>query len=146
MSSNNYFYVRLKSHDPKRGYGMVRYHFLGNLFQGGQRPVWYKVDTELAKRCSEDRQENGNPTFDVVSEAEKLDIDAEEERRRLVSMGLLSATASSPRALQALDIRTSAPMPINAAGRFDAIPKDGNTLDANHPGVTTSRELGIGAK
>lgn len=144
MSSNNYFYARLKALDPKRGYAMVRYHFAGNLFQGGLRPTWYKVDEMLAKLCAEHRQDNGLAAFDVVTETEKLDIDAEEERRRLVSMGLLSATASSPRAAQALDIRT---VPNDKApGRFDAIPTDRSDGISGVAGVTTSRELGIGAK
>ena len=141
MSSNNYFYARLKTYDPKRGFGMIRYHFAGNLFQGGARPTWYKVDSALANLCINDTQENGQPTFDVVEESQKLEIDAEEERRRLVSLGLLSATVSAPRGTQVQDIRTP---PSRALGRFDAIP--GDAPPASAAGVVTTRELGIGAK
>jgi hypothetical protein len=140
MSSNNYFYARLKTRDPKRGFGMSRYHFAGNLFQGGPQPTWYRVDTTLAELCSKDTQDNGQFTFDVVDEAQKLEIDAEEERRRLVSLGLLSATVAAPRGTQVQDIRS---VSLRAPGRFDAIP--GGTSEST-AGVVTTREFGLGAK
>lgn len=139
MSTNNYFYVRLKAQNPKQGYSLVRYHFFGHLFQGGPRPIWYKVSPDLAELCRNDYQESGKPAFDVVTEHEKLSIDQEEEQRRLVSLGLLSATIPAPRGAQTQDIREA---PTKAPARFEAIPE----APAAHPGVTTSRELGIGAK
>lgn len=140
MSTNNYFYVRLKAQNPKQGYGLVRYHFCGHLFIGGARPTWYKVNEELADLCRNDYQESGKPAFDVVTESEKLTIDQEEEQRRLVSLGLLSATMPAPRAAATQDIRQA---PTKAPGRFDAIPADPSEPV---PGVMTSREIGIGAK
>lgn len=141
MSTNNYFYVRLKAQSPKQGYNLVRYHFAGHLFQGGARPTWYKVNEQLANLCRNEYQESGRPAFDVVTEDEKNSIDREEEQRRLVSLGLLSATIPTPRAAPTLDIREA---PTKAPGRFDAIPEDADSTRV--PGVTTAREFGLGAK
>jgi hypothetical protein len=118
-------YVRLKIEDRKRGFNVSRYHFAGHLFVGGDRPVWYRVKSDLAQLCKEDTQENGIPTFDVVTAEEKVAIDSVEENRRLVQLGLLSATVATPRGAQAIDLSTTELAATRGSARLAAVPVAG---------------------
>ncbi len=127
MADVNLF-VRLKISDPKRGFNVSRYHFAGHLFVGGDRPVWYRVKPDLARLCKEDTQENGIATFDVVSAEEKVEIDSIEENRRLVQLGLLSATMQAPRGAQAIDLSNAELAATRGSGRAEAVPTGGGDL------------------
>ena len=146
---NQFFYVRLKAHAPKKGFGLLRYHFAGNLFQGGDRPVWYKVNEELATLCKANCQESGMASFDVVTPEDKLEIDKVEENRRLVALGLMSATIATPRGPQMIDLsHREEPKSSTAkgSGRSDALP---DAPAVKTPGTVTTADLptfGIGAK
>ncbi len=130
-------YVRLKIADPKRGFNISRYHFAGHLFVGGERPVWYRVKPDLAQLCKEDVQENGVSTFDVVTAEEKAAIDGIEENRRLVQLGLLSATVATPRGAQAIDLSNAELAATRGSARSMAVPTAGagdlNTNDLKRP-------------
>lgn len=102
------YYARLKPHNHKQGYILYRYHFQGHLFNGGERPTWYRVDDGLAQVLQNDVQETGRQSFDVVSAEEKVAIDKIEEERRMVQMGMMSATLpllSRPNPVDLLSIR-----------------------------------------
>lgn len=125
MADEN-FYVRVKISDDRRGFKVSRYHFAGHLFVGGDRPVWYRVHKDLANLCRQDIQENGVPTFDVVSGEEKVAIDTEEEKRRLVMIGLVSATTVAPRGTQAIDLRAPELAAVKGSARLGAVPEAGS--------------------
>lgn len=148
MAAN--LYVRVKPYNPRQGYILNRYHFLGNLFVGGARPTWYRVTQEYADFCREDRQETGLPAFDIVTEAEKLEIDAKEEQLRLVELGLLSATINAPHARQPIDIREVKPAEAKpalsrGASRTDAVPLQ-TSKEISGPGDLNTDDLRMGAK
>lgn len=144
-------YARVKPLNPRQGYVLNRYHFLGNLFVGGQRPNWYRVTKEYADFCRLDKQETGVDSFDIVTEAEKMAIDAKEEQLRLVELGLLSATMPAPQARQAIDIRSAADKAVPARGnaRTEAVPATtSKSLDGGGApsGDLTTKDFHIGAK
>src|SRR3972149_4543544 len=97
-------YVRLKPYNPRQGLVVKRYLYKGANYvydQNAQLSVWYRVTPQLANELRELRQVEGDglsaQLFDVYKETEKRQIEEEEERRRLVQMGLISATAVQPR-------------------------------------------------
>jgi hypothetical protein len=144
-------YARVKPLNPRQGYVLNRYHFLGNLFVGGQRPNWYKITEEYAGYCRADRQETGVDSFDVVTEAEKVAIDAKEEQLHLVELGLLSATVAGPAARQAMEIKmpTDKAAPARGNARTEAVPVTASkSLDGGElsHGDLTTKDFGIGAK
>lgn len=129
------FYARLKPHNHKQGYILYRYHFMGNLFQGGDRPTWYRVDDRLAKVLQDDVQETGRPSFDVVSVEEKLVIDKIEEERRLVAMGMMSATMPVVAGQKPVDL-----LSVPQAGRTSAIPQS-RRMETSEGGDLASSEF-----
>lgn len=110
-------FARLKPYNPKQGYILNRYHFQGNLFVGGERPTWYRVDDELGRRLKTDEQETGRAAFDVMTGEEKSVIDKVEEERRMVAMGMMAATFSVPSRLAPVDL-----VKPTASAREEAIP------------------------
>ena len=74
-------FVRLKPHDPRRGYVLRRYTFSGIKFQ--ENHGWYRVPRDVAQRLREVRQQPldrfSPPAFDVCTEAEAKAIDDTEQ-------------------------------------------------------------------
>ncbi len=136
-------YARVKPLNPRQGYVLNRYHYLGNLFVGGPRPTWYKVSPEYAAYCRQDVQETGVPSFDVVTEAEKQEIDAKEEQLRLVELGFMSATVAAPPSRQAIDIQDARVPAARGAARAEAVPL---TVEKPSGGDLTTGDLALGAK
>jgi len=91
--------VRLKPHDPRRGYVLRRYTYRGIKFHDERG--WYRVDKAVAEYLRGIRQvphdEHSPPAFDVCSEAEAREID---EKDRVGSV---------PRSLAKDDIKISVP-------------------------------------
>ena len=142
-------YARLKPLAPKQGLTYVNYHFVGNLFRGGDRPTWYKVDSDMAARLKVEHQESGALAFDVVDAAEKAVIDKKEEERRMIALGLMAATLQGPAASAAVDLtRTSKTAPGASSAREEAIPAKASAKDTLEPpalpeglGDLTSKDL-----
>jgi len=111
------YYARLKPFNPRQGYTLNRYHFMENLFIGGERPTWYRVDDALAAVLKLDTQESGRFSFDVLTPDEKHAVDKIEEERRMVALGMMSATFTPPAKAGPVDL--VAPR----ASRAEAIPE-----------------------
>lgn len=80
--------VRLKTHDPRRGYVMRRYTYRGIKFQEDRG--WYRVEKDVAEYLRTVRQvatdEHSPAAFDVCTEAEAKAMDKKEqdaEKKRL---------------------------------------------------------------
>jgi hypothetical protein len=144
-------FARLKPLDPRRGQSLQRLHVGKVLYLGGDRPAWYKVGKALAAELSKRTQANGAPAFDIVTAADRKRIDEEEERRRLVALGLVSATVAAPATREAVDLtRTEKSSPgareaaIPASAREDEIPLEpparaGDLTTADLPENTSRR-------
>lgn len=78
-------YVRLKPHNPKRGYKLKRYTVFGIRFQGDRG--WYMVDPAVADFLKTVHQNNNDPdsppAFDVCTKQEALKIAEKEQMERL---------------------------------------------------------------
>jgi hypothetical protein len=132
MTVAPHYWVRVAPYDPRRGYVIRKYGVGGTLYQGGERPTWYKVPVELAEQLRDIPQSPGDPrspyVFEVYSEEDRHRVDAIEEERVLVQMGIMSATAPRP-ALQsapAMDLTQGDPkgVPVGMPqGRGAAVPQ-----------------------
>ena len=87
-------YARVRPYSPRAGFPVLRYFYEGHLYTGGEYPRWYKVPADQGRRMLDPRQEANNPdskpVFQVVTEAERLTIDNEEENLRLAMLGIHS--------------------------------------------------------
>ena len=74
--------VRLKPHDPRRGYVMRRYTYRGIKFHVERG--WYRVTKDVADYLKDIRQvagqEHSPPAFDICSDQEAMAIDAKEKK------------------------------------------------------------------
>lgn len=118
-------YARLKPFNFKQGFILNRYHFQGNLFVGGERPTWYRVDEALGRLLKADEQETGRASFDVVTPEEKVVIDKIEEERRMVQMGMMAATLPVTARANPVDLT-----PARASARESAIPESRKTSES----------------
>ena len=73
--------VRLKPHDPRRGYKLRRYTYRGIKFQ--EERGWYRVDKDVADYLREVRQvhsdEHAPLAFDVCTADEAKALDSKEK-------------------------------------------------------------------
>lgn len=75
----NAMLVRLKPHDPRRGFVLRRYTYRGIKFH--HKRGWYRVDKDVAAYLRGVRQAPGDHTplaFDVVTEDEAKALEASE--------------------------------------------------------------------
>jgi len=119
-------FVRLKPFNPKIGHHVQRYHYKRQLYQQDQstsRPIWYKVDGRLAADLVQHKQNPNDPLsqplFDIVSPSEHSKIMSEEEKLRLVELGITTATQVKPVPKAPIDLVAKA----QAEGRSAAVPE-----------------------
>lgn len=125
--SNKIWYVRLKPYNPKIGCLVKRYHYDNNLFANHPEynvPYWHIVeDGEIIDRLRALKQIEGDPMsqqlLDVVTPEEYERITKDEETRRKVELGMMSATAAYADVKVAPKQMRKAP----DAGRAAAIPE-----------------------
>jgi len=137
--ANIELFARLKPYAPRLGLRLRRLHFGGNLYQGGDRPTWYKVTPEMAAKLKQIKQDAGAAAFDIVDADEKKVIDVKEEERRLVALGVMSETVAKPGERTAVDL-TVKPEPAVAApiAREAAIP---SRLDVDESSDLSTADL-----
>lgn len=119
------FYARLKPFVGRKGspFKTVNFTFRGQLFQGGDRPTWYKVSEEYARQLRLVTQDEGvAPMFDVADDAEKAAIDQKEEQLRLVALGHISATHAAPSPPTAIDLTTPHSAPLKPPTGLEKAP------------------------
>ena len=127
-------YVRLAPFAPRQGYVVRRYSYKGTMFEGGELPKWYKVPAHIAKELAAEKQPPHDARapnlFEIKTEDEKGSIQAEEHRRFLASMGVLTPSDSrvgNVRAPDELDFTDRFGGPVTAdetvaSGRDAALP------------------------
>ena len=129
-------FVRLKPYNKKQGFLRKRYHYKRQLYACDpetQRPLWYQLDSvkdaELIDDLAEQRQDETNPAspylFDVVDQENYDELCGEEERRRLVELGIMSPSMVQPagKTPKAVDRRYSGDDSNASSGRAAAVPE-----------------------
>lgn len=127
---NYCMYVRLKPYNAKQGCLRKRYHYKGQLYACDPetgRPLWYKIDDpELVADLSEHYQDptayNSPKLFDVADPETHGKLLGEEERRRLVELGIMSPTMVQPVARPASVVDRTSPKEA-PVGRAVAVPE-----------------------
>ncbi len=115
--------VRLKPHDPRRGFVLRRYTYLGIKFH--EERGWYRVDKTVADYLRSVRQEPGDEyspvAFDVCTDSEAQALDNKETddakvRRAAADEVQLSLARSDTSALTSADLEPpKAPAPLVAS-------------------------------
>jgi hypothetical protein len=104
--------VRLKPHDPRRGFVLRRYTYRGIKFH--EERGWYRVDEAVADYLRDVHQvigdEHSPPAFDVCSDEDAKAIDAREKEGPV------------PRTAAADDIKLSAARGAEATVTTDDLP------------------------
>jgi hypothetical protein len=94
-------YARLYPFSPRRGYTTRGYSYDGQTYKGGERPNWYCISQDLAGKLKPLLQqhdvEDSKPLFQIVSETEKLQLEATEQDRFLASIGAIGETIAGTR-------------------------------------------------
>lgn len=100
------YYARLKPYNPRLGH-RIRGMFVRELervVQGGdgisEIPVWLRVTKEQALKIKVYKQDDQDPrshdAFDIVTEQQRMQIDAAEELARRAAKGFIQAPLSIP--------------------------------------------------
>ena len=93
--------VRLKPHEPKRGYVLKRFAYRGITFHSERG--WYRVEKDIAEYLRGVHEEPTDPTsplaFEVYTEREAKDLEEKEEveareKKRTVEAPTVSARPS----------------------------------------------------
>jgi hypothetical protein len=100
------FLVRIKKHEPRKGFVMMRFTAFGVLFE--ESKGWYVVDAKVAQYLKTIRQRPQDPdcpqmAFDVCTQAEADAINAE-ETERAIRQGKASPNAAHK--VRGRDVRT----------------------------------------
>ncbi len=129
-------WARLQPYNAKTGCVVQRYNFGEQLYLGGPKPHWYRVDEAKAKQLGELRQNltdpHAPPLFQIVDEAFKEKIDKLEYDRRMVELGLIAQTAPEPVTIHPIDVD------LTEGGRETAIPPTEPETVAPEPRQTSS--------
>ena len=101
MSTSEELFVRLKSHEPKRGH-VLRCYCLGGV-KFNEAHGWYRVPTDVGEYLRGVRQTADDATsplaFDVCSEAEAQGLDTrehEEKERRSATRAITAEPRARP--------------------------------------------------
>lgn len=89
-------YVRLYPFAPRRGYVARGVVMDGQVYKGGERPNWYCVSSAVAETLRPLKQihnlGDSKDLFQIVYETEKLQIESDEQKRFLASIGAIGET------------------------------------------------------
>lgn len=127
MSTQPYYWARLAPYDPRRGRLARKFGIDDVIYRGGDRPVWYKVSLERARKLMPLKQPQGGqmapPLFEIYDDARRRHVDRVEDERALVALGIRAATAE-PVLSPPVDMDlTDSVQPQAMPGRAAAFPK-----------------------
>ncbi len=95
-----FYWARLVPFNPKKNCNVRRYGHMGTMYQGGEKPVWYKVTPGQAQALMALHQADGDEQspklFDIYTEEDRMKVDARENEMRLVQLGLVAQAAPVP--------------------------------------------------
>lgn len=113
MSNSDIIFVRIKPHNPRKGYRLRRYLVFGMKFE--EEKGWYRINSavnyggqqiDVAAYLGEVRNseidEDSALAFDIATEAEAKAIDAREKKAREKK-----ASAAEPNASAAIDLTSN---------------------------------------
>ena len=110
--------VRLKPHDPRRGYVMRRYTYRGIKFHVERG--WYRVEKAVADYLKDIRQvagqEHSPPAFDICTDDEAKAIDAKEKEGAADKASATDSIKVSP-ARESPGTVTTGDLPEDAKGK-----------------------------